>query len=227
MHNNYIYNKIPGRLVFDIGSNRGSLSSLYTQHHAQVVAVEPNKNLTHNNPNYSGIIIENVCISDNTGTIPFFVATGKGCTLSSCREDWKNFHRKAGRSKKQIVACRTLESLIRQYGIPVYIKIDVEGYENIVLRTLQTPINMISIEYTEGDIDNFTECLEIFKRLNFKTFIMLEADQTKKNLLEFIFKSSQDCLFHFINHPPARTHGDMLVLLDNISLDDFHKYDSL
>lgn len=41
----------------------------------------------------------------------------------------------------------TLDHKIQKYGIPYYIKIDVEGYEFEVLKGLSKPIEIISIEW--------------------------------------------------------------------------------
>ena len=41
----------------------------------------------------------------------------------------------------------TLDQLIRSYGVPSFIKIDVEGYELEVLKGLTSSVNMISFEY--------------------------------------------------------------------------------
>jgi FkbM family methyltransferase len=47
---------------------------------------------------------------------------------------------------RQPVETTTLEVLIESYGIPHYIKIDVEGYEMCVLRGLKRPVPFLSFE---------------------------------------------------------------------------------
>lgn len=42
----------------------------------------------------------------------------------------------------------TLERLLRRYGIPTFVKIDVEGYEAIILSRLETKIPALSFEFT-------------------------------------------------------------------------------
>ena len=53
---------------------------------------------------------------------------------------------------KQLVRVVTLDGLIRDYGIPSYIKIDVEGFELEVLSGLSQPVPMLSVEYLPGFI---------------------------------------------------------------------------
>jgi hypothetical protein len=44
----------------------------------------------------------------------------------------------------------TLDGLIARYGVPRYIKIDVEGFEIEVLAGLSQPVPLISVEFLPG-----------------------------------------------------------------------------
>jgi hypothetical protein len=48
----------------------------------------------------------------------------------------------------------TLDALIDRYGTPAFCKIDVEGYEEAVLRGLSRPIPAVSIEFTPEYLDS-------------------------------------------------------------------------
>lgn len=48
--------------------------------------------------------------------------------------------------KKEKVQVVTLDDLIKEYGLPKYCKIDVEGFEWKVLKGLTRPIPYVSIE---------------------------------------------------------------------------------
>ena len=48
----------------------------------------------------------------------------------------------------------TLDSLVSQYGVPSFIKIDVEGYEHEVIKGLSTPVKMICFEFTPEFIES-------------------------------------------------------------------------
>ena len=58
-----------------------------------------------------------------------------------------------------------LDSMINKYGIPKFIKIDVEDYEYKVLCGLNQPIEFISFEYTVPErVDEVIKCID---RINF------------------------------------------------------------
>ena len=52
--------------------------------------------------------------------------------------------------KSEIVSVVTLDDIIKQHGMPQYLKIDVEGFELEVLKGLSAPISIISFEYLPG-----------------------------------------------------------------------------
>jgi hypothetical protein len=55
----------------------------------------------------------------------------------------------------------TLDSLIKEYGTPDYIKVDVEGFDLEVLTGLSSQISLISFEFNtqEGLIEISAECI--------------------------------------------------------------------
>ena len=58
------------------------------------------------------------------------------------------------------VQVTTLDELISMYGLPVFIKIDVEGYEYEVISGLSQPVRFISIEFTPEYFENSVKVLE-------------------------------------------------------------------
>ena len=55
------------------------------------------------------------------------------------------------------------EEIVEEYGIPVFIKIDVEGFELEVLKGLSVPIKMISFGYTVPE--QTSQAIACIKRL--------------------------------------------------------------
>ena len=74
--------------------------------------------------------------------------------MSSGSSVWmrKSAHKKYYQRKNtdpRWVKTTTLDALIEEYGMPVFVKVDVEGAENSVLRTLSRPVPALSMEFHE------------------------------------------------------------------------------
>jgi len=211
----YVYPYIKNKLVFDIGSNIGEVTKKFVKHGAKVVAVEPQVSLL-TNENYKGVFsIENLCVSDKKDDIIFYKANQH--TVSTCSKNWTDFN-KTYKWNKIKVKCTTLDFLIKKYGKPKYIKIDVENFEDSVLRGLSRKIDIISFEFTQGFEDNFTNCLKIVEKLGFNKIITFVKKKIKKKskvirtykiVDEFTDIKSAINLFKKL---PKRCQGDLLVL---------------
>jgi len=130
-----------GDLVFDIGANVGSYSELFCELGAKVVAVEPNpqccqslRRLARARP----VSVENCAAGDLPGKATLHVSDYSG--LSTLTNDWREASQQAplNRDAKWPVNLEveviTLDQLARRYGLPDFVKIDAEGYDDHVLR---------------------------------------------------------------------------------------------
>jgi len=159
-----------GELCFDVGANMGNRIGPLLKLGARVVAIEPQEQCLQQLRFRFGdrIRLVSMGLGAEEGTRTFYLANDP--TLSSFSEEW------IGEVKKERfqdfrwdrpVAMRltTLDRLIGEHGLPAFIKIDVEGYENEVLKGLTQPVRMISFEYTVPELTaRVTECLELIER---------------------------------------------------------------
>lgn len=153
-------------LCFDVGSNVGNRISPLLQIGARVVAVEPQKScfkiLKHKFGNE--IIIVNKGLGEIECVKDFHIANAN--TISSFSEEWidsvkTDRFKEYNWNKVVKVEMTTLDKLIDLYSTPVFIKIDVEGYELDVLKGLTKSVKLISFEYTVPEqLVKVTECIE-------------------------------------------------------------------
>lgn len=123
-------------LIYDIGSNIGQYAIRFSElaSHGKVICVEPDPGnlpfLQFNREiNYAdNIKILNVGIGALNGRIKFYRDITNGGRLSSLNED-----RFLVPTEVESI---TFDNLISQFGVPDFVKIDVEGSENQVLNSL-------------------------------------------------------------------------------------------
>jgi FkbM family methyltransferase len=142
-----------GDLCFDVGANLGNRVAPLLTIGAKVVAVEPQeycyKYLQYKFGKKIRIVKKG--LGDSEIVQDFHISRYN--VLSSFSTEWINSV-KDGRFKgvdwdKVIkVKMTTLDNLIAEFGLPEFIKIDVEGYELNVLKGLSKSVKMISFEFT-------------------------------------------------------------------------------
>ena len=145
-------------LVFDIGANRGMMTMVFRWLGAKIVAVEP---LVAVAPQCVRELGWRYARDPYVRIIPKAVGPKPVATiwvhnnlpyLSSGDKTWREqsahrvFYNDKNSTKKTVKAV-TLDALIGQFGMPKFIKIDVEGAENQVVKTLTHPVDALSLEF--------------------------------------------------------------------------------
>jgi len=147
----------PGDLAFDIGAHVGDRVASFRRLGARVVAVEPQPALVFTLRLLYAldrqVTIEPVALGPKSGTIELklnppnpTVATASSDFIAAAEgaPGWEDQHW----TKTKTVAMKTLDELIAKHGIPRFVKIDVEGFEDEVLAGLHHPLPMLSFEFT-------------------------------------------------------------------------------
>jgi FkbM family methyltransferase len=138
-------------IMFDIGSNEGFVSDILSRYFAAIVAVEPNfrnvKILKSRFKFHSNIKIVEAAVGSQNGKAQFF-ENKNDYALGTLSEKWNGIINKSINNQQVLkeVKMLTLNNLIEKYGTPFFIKIDVEGYEDEVLKGLTQKIPLISFE---------------------------------------------------------------------------------
>jgi len=218
----FVYPHIKDKLIFDAGSNRGEVTKKFVNNGAYVIAIEPQKEIT-DNKNYDSnrvLAIENICLSDKIEELTFYKGDSKHSTISSCFFKWKNDHPTVKWAEVKMKT-DTLDNLIAKYGVPIYIKIDTEGWEPKILKGLHYKIPYISFEFTYGYQKEFYNCMNEIKRLGFKeasTFIKKKIkkviDGRRKTVRQYkIIDEFKDIksILKFFDKLPKGSQGDILI----------------
>lgn len=167
-------------LVFDIGGYDGHKTVAFLHIADKVVCCEPdptNFNVlkTRFRNKRARVFLENVALSADEGVGNMFLHH-EASAFNTLNPKFKNVTESDNLQKwnEQIkfqkvipVATTTLDSLIRKYGHPYFIKIDVEGYELEVIKGLSQPVPFISIECLLPDFrDELKENIELILNLD-------------------------------------------------------------
>jgi FkbM family methyltransferase len=153
-----------GDLVFDIGANDGRYTGVFLELGATVVAVEPNPSLARILRERFRAEVEEVAVGAEPGFAELHLAEVD--ILSTLSTEWMDIARREQLSNEWsgdtiTVSVSTLDALIARYGVPSYVKIDVEGYEPQVLRGLSQAIATVSFEVQGPALQMAADCVSI------------------------------------------------------------------
>jgi FkbM family methyltransferase len=142
-------------LVFDVGANVGTMTAIFAALGAKVVAVEPNPDCAKHierATSRDAVQVLQAAVGEQDGFAELKISDRKD-KMSSLSPAWREAVSKenqdyAGMWNRTLsVPMVTLDSLIRRFGSPSYIKVDVEGYEDQVLSGLSSCPPLLSFEF--------------------------------------------------------------------------------
>jgi FkbM family methyltransferase len=146
-----------GDLVFDIGAHVGDRVASFRRLGARVVAVEPQPllvralRLIHGNDENVEILAAAAGAGEGETVLNLNTANPTVSTVSTdfvrkarAAQGWEN----QSWDDEITVDVLTLDELVQTYGVPAFVKIDVEGYEDVVLNGLSAALPLLSFEFT-------------------------------------------------------------------------------
>jgi FkbM family methyltransferase len=170
-----------GGLIFDVGANQGSKSTVFLNLGARVVAVEPDEAnqailkemfLTFRLAKKQ-LVIVGKALSDRSAVETMWIDE-PGSAKNTLSRKWvdalRNDERRFGHSltfgQRKEIETTTLDRLFADFGLPFFIKIDVEGFELNVLKGLSRPVPYLSFEVNLPEfLSEGLQCVELLGHL--------------------------------------------------------------
>ena len=171
-------------LIYDVGMNNGDDTAYYLRRGFRVVAIEAApapvqraEERFRREIAAGRLTLLNVAIAETDGTRPFWI-----CDAHS---DWSSFDRaiaaREGVAHHPIaVTCRRFRSVLEEFGVPYYLKIDIEGSDHLCVDALtpdDTP-KYLSLERGDGARTRLSRLAELgytgFKCISQRHFIPLQ-----------------------------------------------------
>ena len=161
----------PGDLTFDVGANVGSRTGIFLQLGASVVSVEPQKECArtlffsfHANPNFH---LVNKALGAANGRRE--MVSSNYSTTASLSRAWIDAAKPASFQDiswggPRQVPVTTLDSLIQEYGLPTFVKIDAEGFEYEIMQGLSRPLVALSLEFIPTYLGPALQSINYLKR---------------------------------------------------------------
>lgn len=207
---------IDKNLIFDLGLHKGEDTEYYLKRGFKVIAVEADEELVKRNERYfsnyikneSLVIVHGAIHDSNTEVITFYKNTKK-TVWGTVVKSWAERNATLGADSIEVsVKVVNLEKLFEKYGIPYYLKIDIEGMDLIALKSLfkcKSRPKYISIESEKVDFKNLIEEFDVFERLGYDSFTLVQqsdvtkqrvpANSTEGKVIGFSFKAGSSGLF--------------------------------
>ena len=158
----------PGDLVFDLGAHAGNRARAFVSLGCRVVALEPH-------PDFSrllralfartpGVEVVEAAVGETVGRASLSISD-RTPTMTTIETAWRDARARDPifsrvRWNRAIdVKTTTLDALIQRFGMPAFVKIDVEGAEPSVLAGLSRPPRSVSFEYVAGALEHASACV--------------------------------------------------------------------
>jgi FkbM family methyltransferase len=156
---NNLLNEPQHDLIFDFGMHNGDDSDYYLKKGFRVVAIDANPTLSALGVSrFGGLIADQRLTICNIGVAP--VRGELTFYINNDITEWSSFDRDIASRGHAVVETKVKtappEDFFRAFGVPYYCKIDIEGFDRLILETiLKLPAKPRYVSFENGDLRDF------------------------------------------------------------------------
>lgn len=208
-----------GSLVFDVGAHIGNRVRAFRSLGARVIAMEPQRSCTAILNRFYGsdreVTILPEAVGESVGEGELFVSP-ENPTMSTLSSGWidaiHEHYPEQGIEwdRRERVIVTTLDRLVEAYGEPDFVKIDVEGFEDVVLRGASRPLKALSFEFLPAAVDGAVRCIEILEALGAYRYNYSVGERMRLSLDRWVDGATMRSLLS--EREPGQPSGDVYAV---------------
>lgn len=182
-------------LIFDVGLHKGEDSEFYLRKGFKVVAIEAVPSLCdgarerlRHYLDTGQLTILNLAIAEKSGPIKFFVNESISVWGTISAEWAKRNERLGAKSFEITVEGIPFHHILKRFGVPYYLKIDIEGADLLCLQALRNFTSRpkyVSIESTKTSWSDLVDEFALFKSLGYSKFKLVQQHTVKNQTCPF------------------------------------------
>lgn len=176
-------------LIYDLGLHRGEDTEFYLKKGFRVVGIDANPELCEqaekkfrDHVTHGRLIIVNKAISDQRGTLTFY--KNQLSEWGTVDPAWAKRNERRGMSSQQLqVEAVPFDDVISEFGLPYFIKIDIEGMDMVAVSSLAASENRpkyVSVESEKVSFTKLREEFETFLGLGYDRFKVVRQDRVQR-----------------------------------------------
>jgi FkbM family methyltransferase len=177
-------------LIYDVGLHKGEDAEFYLRKGFRVVAFEANRELVVSCSERLSEYVDQGQLTIVEGAVVGPDVIGAGCSTvkfyknsdlsvwGTVHEDWADRNARLGTTSTVTeVEAINFGDAVRTYGVPYFMKIDIEGCDTVcvnALREFEERPTYLSIESDKTSLDNIKREIELFYELGYTSFQAVE-----------------------------------------------------